>query len=154
MKNEDVTIKQYLGQVFDIDKYNRHYKNQIIENLPENRTLVMTTGNITSVPSGKNSYPESSVENAVIRASEKINECKKQINENEKILNEIYSLIETIDDMKSLLVLRARYKELKPWKAISKELNYSVQHILRIHNAALEKLSVPEAQKNRSLIVW
>ena len=55
--------------------------------------------------------------------------------------NEIFSVIDEIEEDKYFLVLYERYILLKNWEEISHDNHYSLRHVYRLHGEALKKVS-------------
>ncbi len=61
----------------------------------------------------------------------KINEVKK----------EIENVIDKLEDETLKKLLKLRYLEFRKWRYIGEVLNYSEQHIHRLHNQALKEIT-------------
>ena len=53
----------------------------------------------------------------------------------------IETVISSVRDVSKRMVLRHRYMDEMPWEQIAEAMNYSVQHIYRIHGAALNEIA-------------
>ncbi len=62
----------------------------------------------------------------------------------------IFDVINSIEDVRAKTLLTFRYLEFKTMFEISEEMNYSIQHLNRLHKAALSELIVnPNIIKNK-----
>lgn len=52
-----------------------------------------------------------------------------------RILTELHAL----DDMRYITILVKRYVEFKSWRKIAYEMNYSIDHVFRLHGEALKE---------------
>lgn len=59
----------------------------------------------------------------------------------DRIRKEIEGVIDKINDDNLKTLLRLRYLEFKKWRTIEHILNYSEQHIHRLHNKALKEVN-------------
>ena len=59
----------------------------------------------------------------------------------DRIRKEIEGVIDKINDDNLKTLLRLRYLEVKKWRTIEHILNYSEQHIHRLHNKALKEVN-------------
>ena len=71
-------------------------------------------------------------------------EVKEAQAEYDAMLSEMESRISRIDDTDARDLLAKRFLEFKSWKVIAEEFGYSVQHIYRLRDKALEKMRVDE----------
>ena len=59
----------------------------------------------------------------------------------DSLRKEIEGVIDKVDDDNLKTLLRLRYLEFKKWRTIEYILNYSEQHIHRLHNKALKEVN-------------
>ena len=71
-------------------------------------------------------------------------EVKEAQAEYDAMLSEMETRISMIDDTDARDLLTKRFLEFKSWKVIAEEFGYSVQHIYRLRDKALEKMRVDE----------
>ena len=65
-----------------------------------------------------------------------------------ELKEEIYSVIEKVDDDKYFLVLYGRYILMKSWEEIAHENHYSLRHTFRLHGEALNKVKSIKSNGN------
>lgn len=53
----------------------------------------------------------------------------------------IENVISSVQDVSERMVLRHRYMDDMSWEQIAEAMNYSIQHIYRIHGTALKEIS-------------
>ena len=64
-------------------------------------------------------------------------------------INDVQVIISWLDDWNERAVLEHKYINCEDWITISFKLNYSIQHIYRLHGQALYKLSIMLKQHER-----
>ena len=64
----------------------------------------------------------------------------KKIDEQIDLKAEILNTIMQLDDRRQRLVLMKYYVEMKTWKNVADEMNYSYMHITRLHGYALKEI--------------
>ncbi len=64
---------------------------------------------------------------------------------------EMVNVIKAVDSIEHQVILEKRYLCYHSWEQIAVDLGYSVRHLHRMHDEALEKVAVPERCHEMSL---
>lgn len=86
----------------------------------------------------------SKMEGTVFKIMALEQEIQETQQEFDALLADMESRISKVDDSDARDLLTKRYLEFKNWKTIAEEFGYSVQHIYRLRDKAIEKLRVDE----------
>lgn len=135
-----MTAKDYLLQArFLDDRINS--KTQQIASLNELATKCTTT--FSDMPRNPN-RGHSRVEDCVIKIIDLEDSIKKDIEKLVDLKKEIMGVIKAVPNVEYQTLLEKRYLCFITWEQIAVDMNYSMQHIHRMHSAALKEIVVPE----------
>lgn len=135
-----MTAKDYLLQArFLDDRINS--KTQQIASLNELATKCTTT--FSDMPRNPN-RGHSRVEDCVIKIIDLEDSLKKDIEKLVDLKKEIMGVIKAVPNVEYQTLLEKRYLCFITWEQIAVDMNYSMQHIHRMHSAALKEIVVPE----------
>ena len=139
-----MTAKEYLLQAHYLDERITS-KTQQIASLNELPTKCTST--ISDMPKSPN-HGNSRMEDCVIKIIDLENELKDDI---EKLINlkkEIMGVIKAVPNLEYQTLLEKRYLCFISWEQISVDMNYSIQHIHRMHSLALKEVVIPNMRVN------
>lgn len=137
-----MTAKEYLQQAYRID---RKIKLDTEKLVATRSALYGKTARYDS--DGSKPVPCGNVaERAVLRVMELEERLSKEIDELTAKLREIELAVNAVPDEVQREVLTRRYLLYQKWEDIAEEMNYSVQHIFRLHGAALKNMRVNEIE--------
>ena len=135
-----MTAKDYLLQArFLDDRINS--KTQQIASLNELATKCTTT--FSDMPRNPN-RGHSRVEDCVIKIIDLEDSLKMDIEKLVDLKKEIMGVIKAVPNVEYQTLLEKRYLCFITWEQIAVDMNYSMQHIHRMHSAALKEIVVPE----------
>ena len=135
-----MTAKDYLLQArFLDDRINS--KTQQIASLNELAAKYTTT--FSDMPRNPN-RGHSRVEDCVIKIIDLEDSLKKDIEKLVDLKKEIMGVIKAVPNVEYQTLLEKRYLCFITWEQIAVDMNYSMQHIHRMHSAALKEIVVPE----------
>ena len=135
-----MTAKDYLLQArFLDDRINS--KTQQIASLNELATKCTTT--FSDMPRNPN-RGHSRVEDCVIKIIDLEDSLKKDIEKLVDLKKEIMGVIKAVPNVEYQTLLEKRYLCFITWEQIAVDMNYSMQHIHRMHSAALKEIVMPE----------
>ena len=80
---------------------------------------------------------------AVIKIIDLQDEINHDINRLVELKREIMGVITSVPNVEYQTVLEKRYLCFLAWEQIAVDMNYSMQHIHRMHSAALKEITVP-----------
>lgn len=130
-----VTAKQYLKKAKRIDSFIKAKEEELFMLRSKADSIGSPTLSADKVQSTPN--PTRLQDNiiAIIECEEKIQES---INRLKQLHSEITDKIEALENDDHKLLLMLRYLNLKEWKYIATEMNFSESHILYLHKQALQ----------------
>ena len=135
-----MTAKEYLNQAYRL--------NELIEsNLKELEKLEALATHITSGDTSKDRVQGGLETHDMLGDTmAKIVDLKKKINaEIDKYIDlkkEIREVINGVQNMRDMLLLRYRYSEFLTWEQIAEKMNYSLRQVYRFHDEAIEEIEI------------
>ena len=131
-----MTAKEYLSQARTLDMRIKS-KLQQIESLNE----LATTCNIVYGDMPRNPNCQGSkVERCVMKIIEVEEGLRNDVEELVELKREIMATIHAVSDVEQQTLLEKRYLCFLSWEKIAVDMNYSIQHIYRLHDAALSRV--------------
>lgn len=128
-----MNAKEYLKQAFYLDK-RINSKLEQVESL--NVLAQKATSTMTGMPKSPNCN-KSSLEDTIIKIVDLQEEINKDIDRLVDLKKEIVSKIKNINDTEMQTILEKRYLSFETWEQIAVDMNYSMQHIFRLHKKAI-----------------
>ena len=129
-----MTAKEYLGQAYRLDQR----INSKLEQVMSLRDLATkATSTLSDVaPSGTRNVHR--MEDIIVKIVDLENEINRDIDNLVDLKREMVSVIKAVTDPEYQTILELRYLCFKSWEQIAVELRYSIHHLYKLHNAALE----------------
>ncbi|MDD2267941.1 MAG: DUF1492 domain-containing protein [Eubacteriales bacterium] len=134
-----MTVKEYLGQAYRLDQRINSKLDQVAS-LNDLANKVTTT--LTGMPKGPN-RATSTMADAVTKIIDLQAEINRDIDRLVDLKSEIISAIKTVDNTEYQTLLEKRYLCFETWEQIAVDMDYSIQHIYRLRDKALSKISIP-----------
>ena len=135
-----MTAKEYLSQARFLD--NRiNSKIQQVSSL--NELATKCTATISDMPHSPNSGG-STMADAVCKIIDLQEEINKDIDRLVDLKREIMGVIKAVPNVEYQTILEKRYLCFISWEQIAVDMNYSMQHIHRMHSSALKEIVVPK----------
>lgn len=137
-----MTAKEYLQQAYTIDRRIKLDTEKLAaaRSALYGKTARYDSDGSKSVPSGNGT------ESAVLRVVELEERLDREIDELTYKRQEIEQAVNAVPDEVQREVLTRRYLLYQKWEVIAAEMNYSIQHIFRLHGSALKKMRVNEIE--------
>ena len=133
-----MTIKEYLSQAYRIDQR----INSQLEQVRSLRELaVKATSTLSDTYSSGNGNKQK-MEGVIVKIIDLENEIDEEIDRLVDLKQEIVSMIKQVKNPEYQTLLELRYLNFKTWEQIATEMQYSIQHIFRIHNKSLSLLKI------------
>lgn len=133
-----MTAKDYFAQAYRLDQ-------RINAKLEQVDTLNLLAGRATSTLTGMPRNPNRAT-SSMADAVEKIVDLQADINNDIDALVdlkcEIVAIIKSIVNNEHQMLLELRYLCFKSWEQIAVDMSYNVRHIYRLHDKALENISI------------
>lgn len=134
-----MNAKDYLLQARYLDERITS-KTQQIASL--NDLATRCTSTFSDMPRNPN-RGSSRIEDCVIKIIELEESIKKDIEKLVDLKSEIMSVIKAVPNVEYQTLLEKRYLCFITWEQIAVDMNYSMQHVHRMHSAALKEIVVP-----------
>ena len=137
-----MTAKEYLGQAYRLDQR----INSKLEQVMSLRTLATKATSTLSdtPPSGTRNVHH--MEDIIVKIIEMKNEINRDIDNLVDLKREMVSVIKAVTDPEYQTILELRYLCFKSWEQIAVDMNYSIQHIYRLRDRALNEITPPASR--------
>lgn len=135
-----MTTKEYLQQAYIIDRKIKldTEKLEAARSALYGKAVQYDRDGSKPVPHGN------STENAILRVLELEERLNKEIGGLVEKRQEIEQAVNAVPDGIQRELLTRRYLLYQKWEVVAEEMNYSLQHIFRLHNLALKMMRVNE----------
>ena len=107
-----------------------------------NELATKCTATISDMPGNPN-RGGSRMADAVIKIIDLQEEINRDIDKLVELKREIMEVIRAVPNAEYQTVLEKRYLCFSAWEQIAVDMNYSIQHIHRMHSAALKEITIP-----------
>lgn len=134
-----MNAKEYLLQARYLDERITS-KTQQIASL--NDLATRCTSTFSDMPRNPN-HGGSKIEDCIIKIIELEESIKKDIEKLVDLKSEIMAVIKAVPNVEYQTLLEKRYLCFITWEQIAVDMNYSIQHIHRMHSSALKEIVVP-----------
>ena len=135
-----MTTKDYLSQAYRIDQ---RINSKLAQVMSLRDLLGKATGTLSGAPKAATPNPHS-MEDTIAKMVDLENEINEDIDALVDLKAEIMRRIKRVENTEYQTILELRYLCFKRWEEVSVELGYSMQHLFRLHDEALETVSFPE----------
>lgn len=134
-----MTAKEYLGQAYRLDQR----INSKLEQVMSLRDLATkATSTLSDVaPSGTRNVHR--MEDIIVKIVDLENEINRDIDNLVDLKREMVSVIKAVTDPELQTLLELRYLCFKSWEQIAVEMEYSIQHIFRLHDKSIKEIVLP-----------
>lgn len=139
-----MNAKDYLLQARYLDERITS-KTQQIASL--NDLATRCTSTFSDMPRNPN-HGGSKIEDCVLKIIELEESIKKDIVKLVDLKSEIMAVIKAVPNVEYQTLLEKRYLCFITWEQIAVDMNYSMQHIHRMHSSALKEIVVPHKDES------
>jgi len=129
-----MTVKEYLAQAYRLDQRINSKLDQV-ESLNELTTKCTST--LTGMPRNPN-RGTSTMADAVGKIVDLQAEINRDIDALVDLKRDIVALIKRVNNTEYQTILEKRYLCFMTWEQIAVDLSYSIHHLYKLHNSALE----------------
>ena len=137
MNKQQTAVKEFLSEAYHIDQ---HINSKIEQVASLHDLATKATSTLSDVPpSGTRNVHR--MEDVIARIVDLENEINKDIDSLVELKHRIVSLIKSVDNSEYQTLLELRYLCFKPWEQIAVDMGYSIHHLYKLHNAALNILA-------------
>lgn len=133
-----MTAKGYLSQAKYLDE---QIKNKIKQLDVLNDMATNVTAKYSDMPRGSNTC-QSKQDSVVTKIIDFQNEINRDIDALVDLKRAIYQKIQQVSNMEYRIILERRYLCFETWEQIAVDMDYSIQHVHRLHNSALQKITI------------
>ena len=134
-----MSTKDYLSQAYRIDQ---RINSKLAQVMSLRDLLGKATGTLSGAP--KAATPNAhSMEDTIAKMVDLENEINEDIDALVDLKAAIMRRIKRLENTEYQTILELRYLCFKRWEEVSVELGYSIQHLFRLHDEALEAVSFP-----------
>ena len=134
-----MTAKEYLGQARFLDM---RINSKIQQVASLNELATKCTATISDMPRNPN-RGGSRMADAVIKIIDLQEEINRDIDKLVELKREIMEVIRAVPNAEYQTVLEKRYLCFSAWEQIAVDMNYSIQHIYRLRDRALNEITPP-----------
>ena len=135
-----MSTKDYLSQAYRIDQ---RINSKLAQVMSLRDLLGKATGTLSGAPKAATPNPHS-MEDTMAKMVDLENEINDDIDALVDLKTEIMRRIKRVENTEYQTILELRYLCFKRWEEVSVELGYSIQHLFRLHDEALEAVSFPK----------
>ena len=135
-----MSTKDYLSQAYRIDQ---RINSKLAQVMSLRDLLGKATGTLSGAPKAATPNPHS-MEDTIAKMVDLENEINEDIDALVDLKAEIMRRIKRVENTDYQTILELRYLCFKRWEEVSIELGYSMQHLFRLHDEALETVSFPK----------
>ena len=136
-----MTTKEYLSRAYYLDMRIRSKAMQIAE-LETLATKVNAALSPIKVQTSKDNHK---MESTVIKMTEYQEELNNYMKKLIQVKRETKEIIDTVTNDEYRVLLELRYLSSMRWEEIAVEMNYSIDHVFRLHRRALKAVKLPAA---------
>ena len=133
-----MTTKEYLNQAYRLDQRINSKLEQVTA-LSSLATKVTAT--LTGMPKSSN-RPTSLMSDTINKIFDLQSEINKDIDQLVDLKREIVGAIRLVTSTESQTLLEKRYLCFETWEQIAVDMSYSIQHIYRIRDRAIDELTL------------
>lgn len=131
--------RDYLGQAFRLDQ---RINSKIEQVRSLNDLATKCTSTITGMPGNPNRGKDS-IGDIIAKIVDLQEEINKDIDALVDLKAEIYSVVQSIENVECRTLLELRYLSFMRWEEIAVQLNYGMENVYRLHRKALNLVSIP-----------
>ena len=136
-----MTAKEYLNQAYWLDR-RIDSKLAQLSSLKDLATKATNVMNDAVVSHTRNLH---SLQDVVAKMIDMQSEINADIDHLVDLKQEIMHTIKSVKNPEQQTLLELRYLCFKSWEFVAEEMGYNVRHIYRLHDEAVEQVTLPES---------
>ena len=140
-----MTAKEYLSHAYHLDK---RIDSKIEQLKALNLLATKCTSTLSDMPKSQ-SISNSRLEDTVVKIVDLQEEINRYIDRLVDLKREIMGVIKEVPNVEYQTILEKRYLCFISWEQIAVDMNYSIQHIHRMHSSALKEITVPNQDESK-----
>jgi len=138
-----MTTKEYLSQAYRLD---RRINSKLEQVASLNELATICTSTLTGMPRNPN-RATSTMADAVAKIIDLQAEINRDIDRLVDLKRDMVRAIKSINNTEYQTLLELRYLCFKTWEQIAVDMGYNVRHVYRLHDEAVESLTIPQTQQ-------
>ncbi len=138
-----MTAKEYLSQAYRLD---RRINSKLEQVASLNELATICTSTLTGMPRNPN-RATSTMADAVAKIIDLQAEINRDIDRLVDLKRDMVRAIKSINNTEYQTLLELRYLCFKTWEQIAVDMGYNVRHVYRLHDEAVESLTIPQTQQ-------
>ena len=135
-----MSTKDYLSQAYRIDQ---RINSKLAQVMSLRDLLGKATGTLSGAPKAATPNPHT-MEDTIAKMVDLENEINEDIDALVDLKAEIMRRIKCVENTEYQTILELRYLCFKRWEEIAVEMNFSLQHLYRLHEKAVNCVILPE----------
>ena len=135
-----MTVKAYLRQAFRLDQRINSKLDQVAA---LNELAEKATHTLTDMPKSPN-RSTSVMEDTVVKIVDMQAEIDRDIDRLVDLKREIINVIKAVNNIECQTLLELRYLCFKTWEQIAVDMGYTVRHVYRRHDSAIDLIQIPQ----------
>lgn len=136
-----MTAREYLSQAHRLDQ---RIDAKIAQVASLNELATKCTSTLTGMPRNPN-RGTSTMADAVAKIVDLQAEINRDIDRLVDLKREMVAVIKAVENIEHQTLLEKRYLCYQTWEQIAVDMGYSVRQLYRLHDEALENVSVPQS---------
>ena len=136
-----MTAKEYLNQAYWLD---RRIDSKLAQ-LSSLKDLATKATNVMSDAVVSHTRNLHSLQDVVAKMIDMQSEINADIDHLVDLKQEIMHTIKSVKNPEQQTLLELRYLCFKSWEFVAEEMGYNVRHIYRLHDEAVEQVTLPES---------
>ena len=135
-----MTTKEYLSQAYRIDQ---RINSKLAQVMTLRDLLEKTTVILSGTPKLATRNPHT-MEDTIAKVVDLENEINMEIDALVNLKADITRRIKRVENTEYQTILELRYLCFKRWEEIAVEMNFSLQHLYRLHEKAVNCVKIPQ----------
>jgi len=138
-----MTTKEYLSQAYRLD---RRINSKLEQVASLNELATICTSTLTGMPRNPN-RATSTMADAVAKIIDLQAEINRDVDRLVDLKRDMVRAIKGVNNTEYQTLLELRYLCFKTWEQIAVDMGYNVRHVYRLHDEAVESLTIPQTQQ-------
>jgi len=135
-----MTAKEYLNQAYGLDRR----IDSKLEQLSALKDMATKTTSVMSDDVVSHTRNVHSMQDVIAKIIDMQAEINADIDQLVDLKREIMQVVKAVQNPEHQTLLELRYLCFKSWEDVAEELGYNVRHIYRLHDEAVEQITIPE----------
>ena len=138
-----MSTKEYLSQAYRLD---RRINSKLEQVASLNELATKCTSTLSDMPRNPN-RATSTMADAVTKIVDLQAEINRDVDRLVDFKRDMVRAIKGVNNTEYQTLLELRYLCFKTWEQIAVDMGYNVRHVYRLHDEAVESLTIPQTQQ-------